>query len=269
VQADQNLQVVVLQRTGEDRYVRLDVDSGDELAGGFPRTREELFEYRGLILGSVEASSFTPDQIRMISDFVDRRGGGVLFLGGPRALSEGGWAPTALAPVYPLELENLGQDRPGPVDFWATVKVTPTRTGMVHPALGLEGADVEMDPGAPSSRAAASASSEDARAARWDRLPELTTVNRMGSSRPGTTVLLTGVSPDLPGGEQPVLAFQRYGAGMSAVLGVHDTWLWQMHSDLSLEDQTHEVFWRQILRWLIQDIRLIRISTFGVLEIEN
>jgi hypothetical protein len=53
VEDDQNLQVVVLQRTGEDRYVRLDVDSGDELAGGFPRTREELFEYRGLILGSV------------------------------------------------------------------------------------------------------------------------------------------------------------------------------------------------------------------------
>ena len=60
VRDDQNLQLVVLQRTGEDRYVRLDVDSGDELAGGFPSSREELFEYRGLILGSVEASSFSP-----------------------------------------------------------------------------------------------------------------------------------------------------------------------------------------------------------------
>jgi hypothetical protein len=76
----------------------------------------------------------------------------------------------------------------------------------------------------------------------------------MGEPRPGATVLLTGVSPDLPDGEQPVLAFQRYGAGMAAVLGVHDTWIWQMHADLSLEDQTHEVFWRQILRWLIQDV---------------
>ena len=83
VRADENLQVVVLQRTGEDRYVRLDVDSGDELTGGFPTTREELFDYRALILGSVEASSFSPDQLRMIVDFVDRRGGGLLVLGGP------------------------------------------------------------------------------------------------------------------------------------------------------------------------------------------
>ena len=81
VQDDENLQVVVLQRTGEDRYVRLDVDSGDELSGGFPNTREELFEYRALILGSVEASSFSPDQLRMIVDFVDRRGGGLLVSG--------------------------------------------------------------------------------------------------------------------------------------------------------------------------------------------
>ncbi|MEX2294707.1 MAG: vWA domain-containing protein [Gemmatimonadota bacterium] len=254
VRDDQNLQVVVLQRTGEDRYVRLDVDSGDELAGGFPRTREELFEYRGLILGSVEASSFTPDQIRMIADFVDRRGGGLLFLGGPRALAEGGWAPTALAPVYPLALENLGPERSGTVDFWATVKVTPTRDGTTHPALGLEGSQVEMDPGGAAPQVVVATDSEDARTARWDRLPELTTVNRMGEPRPGATVLLTGVGPDLPDGEQPVLAFQRYGAGMAAVLGVHDTWLWQMHADISLEDQTHEVFWRQILRWLIQEV---------------
>jgi hypothetical protein len=272
VHHDQNLQLVVLQRTGEDRYVRLDVDSGDELAGGFPRTREELFQYRGLILGSVEASAFTPDQIRMIVDFVDRRGGGLLFLGGPRALAEGGWGPTALAPIVPVELENL----PGPtraaggatqvsplggqvsgrseVDFWAQVKVMPTQAGMTHPALGLEGALVEMDPGGLSPAPAEPTDSEEARAFRWERLPELTTVNRMGDPRPGATVLLNGVSPDLPDGEQPVLAFQRYGAGLAAVLAVHNTWLWQMHSDLSLDDQSHEVFWRQLLRWLIQDV---------------
>jgi hypothetical protein len=73
---DENLQVVVLQRTGEDRYIRLDVDTGEDLSGGFPQSREELFEYRGLILGSVETGTFTPDQLRMIAEFVDRRGGG-------------------------------------------------------------------------------------------------------------------------------------------------------------------------------------------------
>ena len=67
-------------------------------------------------------------------------------------------------------------------------------------------------------------------------------------------MLLSGVSPDLPGGEQPVLAYQRYGAGLAAVLAVHDTWLWQMHVDIPLEDQTHQVFWQQLLRWVVQDV---------------
>ena len=55
-------------------------------------TREELFAYRGIILGGVEASAFTADQLRMLEDFVDVRGGGLLALGGERSFSEGGWA---------------------------------------------------------------------------------------------------------------------------------------------------------------------------------
>ena len=78
---DDNLQLVVLQRTADNKYLRLDIDDADDLVGGFPKTREELFEYRGLMLGSVEASYFTPDQLRMIADFVNQRGGGFLMLG--------------------------------------------------------------------------------------------------------------------------------------------------------------------------------------------
>ena len=48
-------------RTAENKYFRLDVDTArDELVGGFPKTREELFAYRGLILGSVEAARSPP-----------------------------------------------------------------------------------------------------------------------------------------------------------------------------------------------------------------
>ena len=82
IKDDENLQVVVLQRTAQDKFLRLDVDGPDELAGGFPRSRAELFRYRGLILGSVEAGFFTHDQLLMIQDFVSQRGGGLLVLGG-------------------------------------------------------------------------------------------------------------------------------------------------------------------------------------------
>ena len=101
----------VLQRTAEagvnapDKYLRLGVDGPEELQNGFPTTREELFGYRGIILGSVEASAFTPEQQRMLEDFVDVRGGGLLALGGDASFAEGGWAGTPLADALPVVIE--------------------------------------------------------------------------------------------------------------------------------------------------------------------
>ena len=89
---DPNLQLVVLQRTTDTKFFRILIDSPDELAAGFPKTRDELFSYRGLILGSIEANAFTGDQLRMIADFADRRGGGLMMIGGRRSFAEGGYA---------------------------------------------------------------------------------------------------------------------------------------------------------------------------------
>jgi len=72
---DKNLEVATLQRTADNKYMRVGVENSEQLAAGFPKTREELFAYRGLILGSIEAGAFSGDQLRMISDFVERRGG--------------------------------------------------------------------------------------------------------------------------------------------------------------------------------------------------
>ncbi len=231
---DEAVRLVVLQRTAEDRYLRLGLENPDELLNGFPTSREELSRYRALILGSVEASYFSSDQLRMIHDFVDRRGGSLLVLGGRRSMAEGGYGGTPLAPVFPLDpAGDGGRDDP----FLAHVQVRPTPRGEAHPALHF---DVNDEAGGV--------------LAGWDRLPSLTTVNRMGSPRAGATVLLEGEGPEVPGGRQPVLAFQPYGAGLSAALAVQDTWLWQMHADVPLEDESHQRFWRQLLRWMVQEV---------------
>ncbi len=47
VQDDPNLLLVVLQRTADNKFIRLGVDNSEELVAGFPKTREELFSYRG------------------------------------------------------------------------------------------------------------------------------------------------------------------------------------------------------------------------------
>ena len=68
----------------------------------FPRRRKSCSPFEGLIIGSVEANYFTPTQQELIRDFVDRRGGGLLFLGGRFALADGGYANSPLADLLPV-----------------------------------------------------------------------------------------------------------------------------------------------------------------------
>ncbi len=229
VEDDPNLQVVVLQRTAEHKFLRLDVDTPEELSAGFPTTREELFRYRALILGSMEASFFTHDQLAMIADFASQRGGGLLVLGGRKSFAEGGYAGTPLADALPVV---LGKAAPDPAAAVTEVKVAPTLAGRDHPVTQI----------APS----------DSLEAAWARLPALTTLNDVERLKPGATELLQGTTP--AGGTRVVLASQRYGRGKVAALPVQDTWLWQMDASIPPEDQSHERFWRQLLRWLVDGV---------------
>ena len=51
-----------------------------------------------------------------------------------------------------------------------------------------------------------------------------------------------------------MLAYQRYGRGKAIAFPVQDSWLWQMHATMPLEDMTHENYWRQLLRWLVDGV---------------
>ncbi|MGD8319259.1 MAG: glutamine amidotransferase [Gemmatimonadota bacterium] len=242
---DENLQLVVLQRTAENKFLRLDVDDAEELAAGFPRTRQELYRYRSLVIGSVEASFFSHDQLQMISDFVSERGGGLLMLGGRSSFAEGGWAGTPVEQVLPVVLPEAR----GPPGFLSEVKVAPTPAGVAHPAvqLGDDSVDVRT---------------------RWAALPPVTTVNRITEIRPGATALLVGTNDTLDA-PQIVLAHQRYGRGKALALTVQDDWLWQMHADVPLEDQSHETFWRQLLRWLVDGVPRAVTATLDREQVER
>ena len=227
VEDDENLQISLLQRTAENKFLRRNVDGPDELVGGFPRTRSELFKYRGLILGSIEAGHFTPDQLRMIADFVNHRGGGLLMLGSHRSFAEGGYAGTPVAEVLPVVLDSANGDTEE--SFFQEVRVEPTRAGETHPSTLI-------------------ADNEAASVERWETLPPVTIVNPITDTKPGATTLL-----QTPEG-LVVLAFQRYGAGKSMAFPVQDSWMWQMHADVPVEDMTHETFWRRLVRWLVDGV---------------
>ena len=220
VAADTNLRVVGLERTAEGKFLRLGVEDSLDLAAGFPRTREELFKYRALSSSAASRpSAFTAEQLRMIAEFAGTRGGGLLLLGGRRAFGEGAWHDTPLEDVSPLLL-----DQPRDTGFFRVLAVQPSAAGRDHPVTQLA----------------------------WDSLPPVTAVNRVGSFKPGAMALLSG--RDTAGrGEQPVLAFQRYGRGRVMALPVQDTWHWQMAAQIAVDDQKYETFWRQLLRWLADE----------------
>lgn len=241
VEADSNLQVVLLQRTAENKYLRLNVDGPTELAGGFPTTRAELFRYRAIVLGSIEASAFTPDQLRMLSDFVSVRGGGMLFLGGRRAFGEGGYAGTPLADILPMFVDgDAVSDSLTPFNE-LHVRVTPA--GLSHPVT---------QHAAPTRRRARADSSPIV------RVP-VTSVNRVTRLKPGAITLLEGSAGRY---RQPVLIYQRYGRGLSVALPVQDSWLWYMHADVAVGDAAYRTLWRQLLRWITSDTPdQIKVST--------
>lgn len=196
----------------------------------------------------------------MIADFVARRGGGLLALGGRRAFAEGGYAGTPLADVLPVILDG-GSAAEGP-GFFAEVRVEPTPFGRAHPVTRLPGvgtgAAPSSSPAPPDSPGPQGGGRSGGRgrgdddAERWSALPPLSIVNPLTRAKPGGTVLLTGRAQDGPDA-YVVLAHQRYGRGRSVAFPVQDSWLWQMHAEMPLEDLTHETFWQQLLRWLVSE----------------
>ncbi len=225
---DDNIRIVSLIRTAESKFYRLGIDTPQELATGFPQRPEELFSYDGLILGSVEAGFFSTDQLQMIADFVSRRGGGLLVLGGKRTFANGGYFATPVAEVLPLVLEAK-QGQP----FRVEARVQPTARTETHPLTEFMRTEKNISS--------------------WKTLPPLTVLHPLYAVKPGATVLLEGRTPGLSSA-LALLTQQRFGRGQALVFNVQNSWRWRMHQDIPLDDQTHQTLWRQLLRWLVQSV---------------
>jgi uncharacterized membrane protein len=216
--------LVSMLRTTENKVYRQGIDDPKELADGFPVRAEDLFGYQALVIGSVEARYFTPAQQDLIRQFVDRRGGGLLLLGGRFALADGGWAASSLADLLPVAL--------------------PDRKGTFQ----REQVKVELTPAGAESIICRLVEDPVRNVERWKKLPSL-----MGYQQPGTPKLGAAVLAEMNAGGRkvPLLITQNYGHGRVAVLATGGTWRWRMN--LPLEDLSHEAFWRQLLRWLVAD----------------
>jgi len=223
-EGDPAIEIVSMLRTSENKIYRQGVNDPSELANGFPVRAEDLFGYSGIIIGSVAADYFTPLQQELLREYVDRRGGGVLFLGGKDSLGDGGWGSSSLNDLLPTFLPSGSHNfRRNP----ATVELT---------AAGLDSPITRLleDP--------------KKNAERWKKLTYLADYEDPGLPKPGATELV-----DMHAGRHtlPLLITQNYGNGRTAILATGGTWRWQMSE--ALGDPSHDLFWQQLVRWLIAE----------------
>jgi hypothetical protein len=220
---DKIVQVASMLRTTENKIYRQGINDPKELENGFPVRPEDLFGYQGIILGSVEAGYFTPLQQELLREFVDRRGGGLLFLGGRFALGDGGWGGSSLVDLLPTYLPNSRNTfhrDPATVELTAAGSDSPITRLMDDPAKNID---------------------------RWKKLTYLMDYQDAGTAKPGAAVLI-----QMNGARKlPLLVTQNYGRGRTAVMATSGTWRWQMSQPLG--DPAHDLFWQQLLRWLVLD----------------
>jgi uncharacterized membrane protein len=222
---DRSLQLASMLRTTQNKIYYQGFSDAHPPDEGFPAKPEELFQYDGLIIGSVEANYFTQAQQDLIREFANRRGGGILFLGGRFALAEGGYPHSPLAELLPVELpETKGTFHR---DFSSEELTAQGRASLICRLL--------EDP--------------DRNAERWTKMPQVANYNDVGEAKPGAVTLMDVA----PAGRRhtPLLVTENYGRGRTAVFASSGSWRWRMSQDHT--DTTHATFWQQLMRYLVSD----------------
>jgi hypothetical protein len=232
--------------------VRLNTKDDEELRGGFPQKAEELFQYDAIILDDVEADFFMADQMQLIYDYVSRRGGGLLMMGGQESFRQGDYDRTPIGEMLPVDLSRE-METPA-----SEVRLSLTRDGWLQPWIRLR-------------------PEETAEEERLQSMPPFRTLNSAAFVRPGAVIMAE--VQDEQDNHWPALVVQRFGKGRTAALCVGDLWRWRLHEGLRklhglgsavtdldsggvvapgeepAEDLgDHARASRQMIRWLVADV---------------
>lgn len=201
---------------------------------GLPGAEPDLHKYDVIVLGDIPRSYFreggdvAETKMQWLAEFVSRRGGGLVMLGGRSVYAAGQYQDSTLARLAPFMVEATNEPQ-----VMKTFKITPTVSGLSHPLMALA-----PDP----------AANREA----WFDLPALDGNNRVGKVKPGASLLAVR---DLAEGPMPIIALQNVGKGQVLGLAIDTTWRWEMMRPAEGEDYFRK-FWGNALRLLAPDPRV-------------
>jgi uncharacterized membrane protein len=221
-----NVDTEATEQYDEAVHLRLGTEDAAELRGGFPQAADQLFVYHAVVLDDVEAEFFKPDQMRLLQEFVRRRGGGLLMLGGQESFVKGQYDRTPIGEMLPVYLDRIPQ-----AQFSEAFRLSLTREGWLSPWVRVRANEVDERK-------------------RLSTMPPFQTVNAVRGIKPGATVLAS--VQNAAAEELPALVAQPFGAGKSAALTIGDFWKWGLHREENGESDL-EMAWRQMIRWLVSE----------------
>ena len=198
--------VGVVSATGNETRVEKDL---------FPRTAAEMNAFDVIILGRGVEAFFDPDTEAMLTDFVSRRGGSLIFARGKPY--DGRFQP--LAKFEPVA---WGDGAAG------AVRLRVTEAGRDNPMfdLGSSGSLDEL----------------------LARLPALDEARVTLGGKPLAVVLASSENQDGP----VLLAYQRYGQGKTLGLNASGLWRWAFRESGQEESEiAYQRFWVSLLQWLL------------------
>jgi hypothetical protein len=187
-----------------------------EHAGQFPPDREALFEYDLVIFGEIAADLFAPHELQWLRDFVEIRGGGLIFVDGQRGS------------LKQLSDENLGSLLPVEWSV-APIAARPSSLQLTEKGASTSALRLVVDE-APNRKF-------------WSKLPAPHSLIAV-EALPGSEVL---VEADVNGQPHPAIVWQRFGAGKVLYLSFDETWRWRYKA----ADTWHQRIWNQLAKFVM------------------
>jgi uncharacterized membrane protein len=225
VAGDPTVKLTGLTRTSTRTVFHQDVESPGELAGGFPSTLEQIAPFRVVVLSNLKPGDLTAIQQDLLKRFCRDFGGGVLMIGGNDAF-DSSWQNSRLEEMLPVRFAG------GPLapDSFGSFRLQLTEEALAHPVFQI-------------------ADSAALRAAWSVKLPMFRGYARVETAKAGAQVWAVHPNSRAPNGQPRILiAEQRYGAGISAVICMENLWSWRLAK--ASDPQQFDRFWQQLFRYL-------------------
>lgn len=222
----ERVDLTAIYRLGPKRYSAIVSQQGKfrrEETNLFPKTARELFNYDICIFGRNCETFFNNKTEEMVTDFVSKRGGGLVF---SRGKPYGG----RFYPLAKLEPVVWGDS----IDQHINMKIT--NEGLTTPIFEIGscfGSGIND---------------------LISRMPEIDQAVSTQGEKPLAVVLAASEAGQNNGQNSILMAFQRYGQGKVVTLNMTGIWRWAFRKKTSdQEEYIYNQFWISLMRWMLSD----------------